>query len=52
MSHLLTGPAERDILEILRTTRTRFGTAQLRTYALLIDKAIHMALLQTLPVGA
>ncbi|MBK1842195.1 type II toxin-antitoxin system RelE/ParE family toxin [Azospirillum sp. YIM B02556] len=42
MSHLLTGPAERDILEILRTTRTRFGTVQLRIYAALIDKGILM----------
>nr|WP_295833495.1 type II toxin-antitoxin system RelE/ParE family toxin [uncultured Azospirillum sp.] len=42
MSHRLTGPAERDILDILRTTRTRFGTAQLHSYAALIDKAILM----------
>lgn len=42
MSHRLTAPAERDILDILRTTRTRFGTAQLGTYATLIEKAIQM----------
>lgn len=42
MSHLLTGAAERDILDILRTTRTRFGIPQLRSYATLIDKAIQM----------
>jgi toxin ParE1/3/4 len=42
VSHRLTGPAERDILDILRATRTMFGTAQLRSYAALIDKAILM----------
>jgi len=31
-----------DILDILRTTRTWSGTTQLRSYAMLIDKAIQV----------